>query len=199
MMQDQVSRVGEDLITAAKLMESEWDDSREFAFRFFQESFDEDDFSPEILVAICDSVRADVQAFGRRLLMIHFQSEQAMDYLIKLSEHPAEGMQLFVSSFIERTIAEEPSRLQDLDFFYRCVLNKVNRGRICKQRIMSMLTAQALQDANQAAYVADLFSAISASISVEMRAACIKAMVQIRKAYPDVGTALQLKEMAHAL
>ena len=65
-----------------------------FGGRFFRKNFTAKELTPEILIAICDSVNEETQKFGRDLLLEYFEEENGVEYLLKLSEHPSAAMQL---------------------------------------------------------------------------------------------------------
>ncbi|HEY9727365.1 MAG TPA: hypothetical protein V6D50_13025 [Chroococcales cyanobacterium] len=48
-----------------RLLEAKWDDSREFAQQVFNTQFTIEDWTPDVMVSICDSIRDDVRQFGR--------------------------------------------------------------------------------------------------------------------------------------
>jgi hypothetical protein len=175
---------------ALRLLDSNWDDSRAFAFQFFRERFTREDWTPQLLVGICDSVRDDVQAFGRELITRFFEQEDGIEYLLKLSQHPAAGVQLFATNFLERFAAGNPERLQALQLYFMTVLSQVNRSRVAKQRILAFLHQQALHSEAAAAIAVPVFSSHSLSASIEYRAACIQALRDIRQRYP--GHAFEL-------
>jgi len=67
--------------------------------------FGEHEFSPDVLVAVCDSVRPDVKAFGREMVTRFFQESHGHEYLLRLSEHPSANLQLFSINYLERFAA----------------------------------------------------------------------------------------------
>jgi len=196
-----LDRLRADLPNAVKLLDANWDDTREFAFRLFRERFNREDFTPEALVAICDSVKEEVQQFGRSLLTEHFNSDDAPLYLSRLSEHPSESMQLFVTGFVESRAAGNPEALTDLTPFFRDCLTRPNRGRIAKQRILHFLQEEANRSEAAARGIAALLSDISASVSVEISAACIQILLRIGLTYPGIPTPLAIRrpEVRHAV
>src|SRR5205823_1348189 len=100
----------EEMAKAVRLFDTRWDDAREHWFSEFRK-FDTQDFTPGILVSICDSVREDVQKFGRELITKHFKEEEGQEYLLKLSEHPSADLQLFATNYLEGYATDNPARL----------------------------------------------------------------------------------------
>ena len=181
-----IERLKQAMPTAIRLLDARWDDSREFAFGFFRERFSRTELSPPILVAICDSVRPDVQRFGRELITRYFEDADGHTYLSQLAEHPSESLQLFASNYLERYAAGNVERMEELEPYFISVLSRINKGRIAKQRVVAFLHQQALADRDIAEIAARIFARQSATIAVGQREAMIKAMVDIGRAHPDI-------------
>ena len=196
-----LERVKNELPNAIRLLDAKWDDSRERAFRLFRERFRREDFTPEALVAICDSTRDEVQQFGRTLMTEHFNSADRDFYLSRLSEHPSGSMQLFVTSFIEEQLTGNPNGFSEFEPFFRDCLTRVNRGRAVKQRVLHYLQQEATRSEASASQVVSLLSDLSASASLEISSACIQTLLQIRQIHPELATPLKIREtgVRHAL
>lgn len=155
-------RVEADFMEAARLLDNRWDDARGQAIALFQ-TFAADFWTAERVVAVCDNVYEDVQTFGRDLVLRAFQQADGLDYLLKLSQHPASGVQLFVSAFLQEQAADKPEVITRLLPYFRNVLAQVNRGRVIKDRVIAFLFAEASKDEAIARLVATLFSEHSLS------------------------------------
>ena len=180
---------------ALRILDSDWEDSREFGFQFFREHFNSQDWTPELLVSICDSVRDDVQTFGRELITQFFSEQHGIDYLLKLSQHPSANVQLFTTQFLEQYAADNPDRLQALTLYFVTVLSQVNRGRIAKQRTLAFLQAEALKSETAAQIIAPILERQSATASIEYKAACLQAMRDIQQQYPNIVLPIALKPL----
>ena len=134
--ENSVEQMQKDVSYLIRTLDSKWDDSREFWFGFFQTKFTEKELSPEILVAICDSVKPAVQKFGRDLIQTYFKSENGIEYMLKLSEHPAPEMSLFVTNYLENYATNSPEKIAELEMYFVRVLSLVNRSRVAKNRIL---------------------------------------------------------------
>ncbi|HEX2607055.1 MAG TPA: hypothetical protein VHK91_06730 [Flavisolibacter sp.] len=177
------SRIKYEREDAIRLLDSNWADTREFAKGYFSSTFEEGDWSPEVLVGLADSVRPDIEAFGRELITRFFRDEQGEDYLLKLSQHPSEKMQLFATHYLERFAAGDLSRLQALSFYFRSVLTRVHKGRVAKNRIIRFLEQEGRKSEAAAQFVADLLSQIVVTASIEDRAKCIAVLMQLKSIY----------------
>ncbi len=187
----QLPRLREQMHISVKLLDAQWEDSRTFAFQLFREQFTKEDLTPSVLVSICDSVRPEVQQFGRQLLMQYFTKDDGQEYLLKLSEHPGADMQLFASHYLERYACDNPQRLAQLAPYFLAVLNKVNKGRIAKQRIYHFLEAEALKTSEAAHIIAPIVARQSVSMAISDKAATIRIMARIQQLYPEVELPLR--------
>ncbi|SEW50347.1 HEAT repeat domain-containing protein [Chitinophaga arvensicola] len=168
---------------AIGLLDAKWDDTRQQAMEFFRTQFTDNDWSPETLVAVADSVRTDIQAFGRELLMRFFRQEDGQTYLLKLSQHPSEGMQLFATNYLQQYAAGNLVFLQDLEPYFRVVLSRVNKARAAKERIFTFLEKEALKSPEAATYIGHIVAHISATVSIGDKARCISIMRSIQAQY----------------
>jgi predicted DNA-binding WGR domain protein len=182
-----------EMLSAVRMLEAKWDDSREFAVRIFQTEFTENDWKPEIMVSLCDSIREDVRQFGRDLVMRYFQDECGQDYLLKFSEHPSADMQLFATNYLESYAASNPERLRELAPFFVSVLSRVNKGRVAKRRVFAFLDAEAAKSEEAAKIVAEILTRQSATIAIADKATAIQTMLKIRQSYPQLDLPIQVK------
>ncbi len=155
-------RVTNAFMEATRLLDNRWDDARAQAIALFAQ-FPTEFWTSERVVAVCDNVYPDVQAFGRELVLHAFQQTDGLEYLLKLSQHPASGVQLFVSAFLQEQAGDKPEVITRLLPYFRNVLAQVNRGRVIKDRVIAFLFAEAGKDESIARLVATLFSEHSLS------------------------------------
>ena len=182
-----------EMARAVRLLDAKWDDARAFFFETFRTHFGEQDFTPGILVSVCDSVRADVQQFGRELVTKYFREESGQEYMLKLSEHPSSDLQIFVTNYLERYCADSPARLRELSHYFTSVLSRVNQARVAKARVLEFLTAEAQKSEAAARIVVDILTRQSATIAIGQKAAAIEAMLAISRAYPEISLPLEVK------
>ena len=183
----------DEMAQAIRLLDVKWDDARAFFFAAFRTHFGAEDFKPGILVSICDSVRSEVQQFGRELVTKYFSEEAGQEYMLKLSEHPSSDLQLFVTNYLERYCVDAPERLRELSHYFTSVLARVNKARVAKARVMAFLTAEAQKSEAAARVVAEILARQSATVAIGQKAAAIEAMLVIRRAYPWIPLPLNVK------
>ncbi len=183
----------EEMAKAVKLLDSKWDDSRDFWFDIFAVHFTAKDFTPGILVSVCDSVRPAVQAFGRKLITRFFADEDGQEYLLKLSEHPSANLQTFATNYLERYAIDNPARLNALKHFFISVLSRVNKARVAKSRVIAFLTDEAQKSEEAARLVAEIFTRQSVTMAIGDKAAAIEAMLKIHSAFPQIPLPIKIK------
>jgi predicted DNA-binding WGR domain protein len=187
-----IDRLKAELGDAIRFLDAKWDDSRQWAMTLFKEQLLPEgvDVAPVgVLIAICDSPRADVQAFGRDLVQRHFVDTMGTELLAKLSEHPSGSLQLYVTSLLER-FCDGPERLEQLTPYFLTVLSRVNRGGVTKQRVYRFLDEQAQTNERAARTVATLLNRQSATMAVGDKARAIETLVTISERYPDIELAI---------
>jgi len=188
-----VPRLRSEMAAAVLILDAKWEDSREFAFDFFGQHFGAEELTPKLLVSICDSVRPDVQQFGRGLVTRFFADADGATYLLELSQHPVASMQLFATNYLEQFASRHPARVLALRPYFATVLAGINKGRVAKKRVLSFLQHQAALDAQVAEMAAALVSELSLTISVEYKAAAIEILNEIRVRHPEVPVPLTLR------
>jgi hypothetical protein len=181
---------GELLSQAVRVLEAKWEDSRVFGCAFFREHFDNAHWAPGLLIGICDSVRPDIQQFGRELITRFFREADGDEYLRKLSEHPSMALQLFATNYLEQHAASQPARLRELSPYFTSVLARVNRGGVAKRRIHAFLLREALKSDEAARLIAEVLARQSATMAIQDRERCIETLLRIQQAYPFIPVPL---------
>ena len=178
---------------AIKLTDTDWDDTRIFAFEYFRERFTAADWTTELLVMLCDSTREDVQDFGREMITKFFSVDQGTEYLLKLSQHPSTKVQLFTTAYLELHAAGNIGVLQKLEPYFITLLSQVNKGKIAKRRVMDFLRKESLKDEAAATLAAGIFTRVSVSVAITERAECIAALRDIQKKFTSMSSPMILK------
>ncbi len=180
---EQQPRINYEKEAAVKLLDSKWDDTRAFARDFFRNNFEEKDWNTDLLIMLADSSKPDTEAFARELITKYFQSDSGHEYLQKLSQHPREKMQLFVTNYLERYAADDAEKIKELSFYFRSVLTRVNKGRVAKNRIFIFLENEGRKSEAAARYVSSILSGLSATAAIEDKARCIQVLIQLKALY----------------
>lgn len=193
--ENSLEQMQKDVSYLVRTLDSKWEDSRDFWFEYFSTKFTEKELSPEILVAICDSVKPAVQKFGRDLIQTYFKSENGIEYMLKLSEHPSPEMSLFVTNYLENYASDSPKKIAELEMYFVRVLSLVNRSRTAKNRILSFLENEAMKDERSAQTVAEILARQSATSAIGDKAKTIESMLKIRRKFPEIALPIQVKAL----
>ncbi len=184
-------RVADEMDEFVRVFNSNWDDTRQWACAWLGGNFDEEEIAPEILVAICDNIKEDVQRFGRQMITRRFRDEDGPLYMLRLSEHPSTDLQLFVTNYLDRYASGNPQRVEALVPYFRRVLCGIQKGRTSKQRIFAFLEREALASQDSAEAIAEMLLDVSATISIESRAQSVSVLARIGRRWPQVQVGLR--------
>ncbi|HEX8614037.1 MAG TPA: hypothetical protein VF800_22395 [Telluria sp.] len=197
---EHASQVRARMEAALRLLDSTWDDTRAFAREFFTTQCASEDWTPSLLVSLCDHLDPEVQRFGRTMLMTHFDVADVTEYMLKLSQHPSANMQLFVSSWLASASAGDLSKLERLEPYFLNVLSQVNRGRVAKNRVLDFLRAQAQASESIAAFVARLFARQVLTVAIADKAQYIEGLRAIQERFPALPAVMTIEPpRAHAI
>ena len=193
---DRIRNNEQEKLAAVRLLEAKWDDSKEFALGFFNTHFTQSDWTPAVMISICDSIKDDVRQFGRDLVKRYFRESYGQEYLLKFSEHPSGDMQLFATNYLEEYAVDNSERLRLLKPYFITVLSRINRGRKAKDRVFAFLEAEGLKSWAAAEVVAEILTKQSVTMAIGDKAKAIQIMVKLKKQYSDLDLPIQVKEVA---
>jgi predicted DNA-binding WGR domain protein len=193
MLRARVDAVRQDPECVLPLLDARWEDSRQQAFAFVEQHVGFENIPAEVALAVCDSVRPDVQAFGRKLVIHRFEHEDGVRYLLRLAQHPSVPMQEFASSWLEQHAAGNPERMERLLPFFSAVLLRPNKGRVAKVRVLSFLDSQ-LGQRDTAAVVAKLASELVLTVARSHKAHYVAMLHTIRSKYGDINVPVRVIE-----
>jgi predicted DNA-binding WGR domain protein len=192
--ENHIDQIKKEAKSALLILDTPWENTRQIAFDFFNAHFNVSDWEPKLILFICDNPRDDVQAFGRKILKRFFKVEQGEYYLLRLSQHPSQRVQLMASDFLSEYAADNPNHLFKLRHYFLTVLSMVHRGRICKNRILDFLLQEAKKNPSVAQWVAELFSRQSLTSIIHDHAFILQAMLTLKKYYPELDLPLNTIE-----
>ena len=190
---DKKERIRAERNNALGILDTSWDDTRTFAFHFFKTEFDETDWDLECLISIVDSVLPAVEQFGKEMITRYFNPNDGVTYLTKLSQHPSVNIQFFVTNYLSTYATDNLSKIKELDFYFRSVLTRVHKSRIAKQRIFQFLHQEGKKSEDAAIFVTEIIDSVSATASIQDKAACIEILTDLKTLYPQLHTHLILK------
>ena len=185
----------DEMLCAIKLLEAKWEDSQDFAKSLFNR-LNNEDWTPRVMVGVCDSTKEEVRRFGRDIVTTHFQGDYGQEYLLKFSEHPSTDMQMFVTNYLENYATDNEEILKQLTPYFVTVLSGVNKGSVAKKRIFQFLDQEATKSKTAAKIVADILTRQSATIAIADKSAAIQIMLKIKRKYPDLEMPIQVKAVS---
>lgn len=183
---ENIDTIRQNPVDALRLMDSHWDDTRGFAIDYFKTHFGQTEWTPELMIGVCDSVREDVQRFGREMLVQYFKDEYGVECLSKLSEHPSENVQLFTTNYLSGYAAGDLERIEALFPYFVTVLSHVNKCRVAKSRIIRFLYDEAMKSPDAARIAAKIFSRQSVTIVLRDLTEYLTAMRDMQLKYPFI-------------
>ena len=186
--QNNIPQVLSHMEDALRIFDSRWEDVQEFALTFFRSH---GQWTPALLISLCDHSRPSVQEAGRELIKQHARLEEITDYLLKLSQHPSASIQLLVSDWLEQGIGGDIDRLTRLRPYFLSVLSQVNRARQVKNRVLAFLHKKASESEQAAAFVAELFARQVVSVSIMDKAKYLEGLQDIQQRYPQLDSPLK--------
>lgn len=176
---------------ALRMFDSRWDDARDWARQWFAAQGAAGQWTPSLLVRLCDHKDAGAQRLGRELLTTHFDVTDVTTYMLQLSQHPSPGMQLFVTNWLASAAGQKPEVLARLEPYFLSVLSQANRGRLAKARVMQFLAAQAVHSEDIARIVARVFARQAVTGAITERAQYVAGLRSIQQAFPGLDNPLQ--------
>ncbi|PML81883.1 WGR domain-containing protein [Enterovibrio norvegicus] len=180
------------------IMESEWHDTQDFVFDFCRESLSREQWTPDQIVAICDSVVDPVQRFGRELVQTYFDQDDAEQYLLQLSQHPAANVELFVSQLLPQHASNDETTIVALQPYFVSVLTRVNTGRPAKDNVLRFLISQANTSNAVRTMLSQLLTRLSLTSVQKDKAEYIKLMMSLKQTHGDLTLPVALKAVRHA-
>ncbi|QNK66630.1 HEAT repeat domain-containing protein [Variovorax sp. PAMC26660] len=176
---------------ALRIFDSRWDDAREWARTWFGAHGSATEWTPPLLVRLCDHKDAGAQRLGRELLTTHFDVTDVTTYMLQLSQHPSPGMQLFVTNWLASAASQKADVLARLEPYFLSVLSQANRGRLAKARVMQFLAAQAAHSEDIARIVARVFARQAVTGAITERAQYVAGLRSIQALFPALDNPLQ--------
>ncbi len=191
--QDNLPRIKYEAANAVRIMDAKWEDSRDFGFQFFDTNFGDKEWTPEILISLCDSVNPMVQQYGRNKITQFFRKEDGEQYLLQLSQHPSADLQSFATNYLDDFAKDKSKNIKQLSEFFTTVLSNINKSRVAKKRIFEFLKKEGLKDNETAAIIAKIIARQSATMAIADKAKCIEIMRDLQERHKDLDLPIVIK------
>ncbi|MFO0606487.1 MAG: hypothetical protein U0324_25165 [Polyangiales bacterium] len=168
------------------LAESEWADTREFAFDTLRTKVDLAALGLDGYVGLCDSNRPEVQAFGREVVLRDIASLDMGELIHRLSQHPAPAMRRFALDLVVGHLKPGFVALARLENFFRACLFDLWPSRVEKRNVVDFLLARGLVDERQAEVASRVLGDFVRTKGRQDFERALDALVRLRMAHPEV-------------
>ncbi len=192
---DQVDRIKYEKEEAIKILDTEWEETKDFGQSYFDQHFTEKDWNPTLIISLCDNVRPEVQSYGTKLLGQYFKEEHGIKYLKELSEHPAPVIQLYTTNYLDRYAFNNMEMLDQLELYFRTILGAINTKRAAKQRVFKFLDKQVEEGPEYGKYVASIINDTVGTIAVLDKQKCIQLLRKIDQLYDGIDSRIEVVPM----
>jgi hypothetical protein len=173
-----------------ELVETEWDDTRNWAFAYIR-SLSVEQFTPTLIYGLIDSARQDIQAFGMEMVNIHFADLNISEILLRASESTDLFVQEYALSLADK-IDWDVEKVRKLELFFRTILFQVHRARKAKQSTLQLLIQLSCKDREMARIIVPLLSDLAQIGGKRDFEQILAALTVIQARYPDIDTPIQL-------
>jgi hypothetical protein len=174
------------------LVESEWEDTRRFAFELLRDRIGVASLGLDGITGLLDSNRTDVQDAGADLVSRHFAELPMAELVTRLAQHPHPHLRSFSVGLLVSHLPPGARALEQVRGFCRSALFDLWPQAATKRGVLSFLAARGLEDEEQAAIVASILGDV---VRVQGRRdfeQALEALVRIKLAFPQVQATVEL-------
>lgn len=175
----------------ANVMETEWDDTREWGKEIVS-SLPDEERSPDWVYVLLDTAREDIRALAMDLIEQHFEQLDMAELMVRASESPYLEVQEFALTVADR-LPWNAERLSELGLFFRTVFFRVHRGRRAKNLAFALLERLVLEQQESAEALVPLLSDLLPNIGRYDFERILHLLTQIQVRYPQLKTPLSFK------
>lgn len=186
-----VARIKEYKHDALLILASNWSEVQSWATQYFDKNFNAQDWTPALIVSLCDSVHLYAQQYGIRLLSKFFNSDDGVLYLTQLSEHPNENIQLYTTNYLDKYAYNNLSILNKLMPYFKTVLMAINKNSASKARVFRFIKKQITEGHEYAELFAPLLNDLVQTIAIMNKADVILLLNTIKTTYPHIDVELE--------
>ncbi|NOQ73176.1 MAG: hypothetical protein GQ574_14310 [Crocinitomix sp.] len=188
-------RINNELEIALHIFHSEWKDVFDWSFTYFENEIQPEKWTIDLLLYICDHIKPEVQAFGKRLVLTHFTENKGLDLLLKLQEHPSKGMQFFATNYLDNYAKDKPEVILQLKGFFKSILFNINENRATKTRVFAFLEQETIKSEVVANMIVDLVNGILTTETRIDQSHCIDLLLTVAEVHPHIQIPITVKEI----
>ena len=175
------------------LLESDWEDTKKFAFEFLNKNFSKEEITIDIVMDLCDSNDTTAQNFGKERLEDYIKEGTEVDFM-RLTEHPQINISEFALDLLIEKMPVTTERIKAAMPFFRTVLFQVNRGRKMKNKLLLFLKDAGMKDAFTGAEVINLLKDYTDNVTSKDFSECLFIMTGIKSRYPYIKCPLEIMD-----
>ena len=138
------------------------------------------------MIRICDSNLPDVQEFGQKLLTTHMNASEGKIILQKLSQHPAQSVEEYVSQKLLSHASDDLQSLQHLIPYFKRVFARVNQGRSTRNQVLAFIEKETLTSNPHAVLLTPLIIWLSNIHVKKDKVWAISLLLQIKDKFPQI-------------
>lgn len=184
------------------LVESEWEDTRQFAFDLIRTKIGVNTLGLSGVIGLCDSNRVDVQNVGKELVLQHIddgvQGKEggfpAEDVLLRLVQHPHPNMRSFALDLAVKYLGKGAGELTRIEPLCRAILFDLWPSRGAKQKVLDFVARRGLEDEDQAKQSTKLLSDYIGTQGRSDFERVMEGLVRIQLEYPGIASAIRVLE-----
>jgi predicted DNA-binding WGR domain protein len=189
------AQINYELETALHIFNSDWSDMIEWSCNYFENEIASKNWNVEMLLFVCDHTKTEVQAFGRKIITIHFSENKGLELLLKLQEHPTKEMQFFVTNYLNNYAKDKVAIILKLETFFRTCLFNINTNRATKTRIYAFLETEAIKSELVAIMAVRLITAVLGTKIICDNSHNIDVLLAISEAHENIEIPLMIKKI----
>ncbi len=189
---DNIARINYELEDALKVFNSKWQDVINWSCTFFEAHIKLENWTLELLLYVSDHTKKDVQAFGRKMITIHFSKDKGLPLLLKLQEHPTKEMQFFVTNYLDNYASNNTEVILKLAPFFKTSLFNINTNRATKTRIYTFLKRE-IKNEKVAEMTIKIIKTVLGTKTIKDNSHHIDLLLEIHEAHPNLEVPLTIK------
>ena len=178
-----------------RIFNTTWNDVENWAISYFEQEIKPENWNLENLLFLVDHPKHKVQAFGRKMITLHFEKERGLELLKHISEHPTKEMQFFTTSFLDGYAKDNTEVILQLESFFRTTLFNINENRATKTRVFNFLKEESVKNKAVAEMSLNLFNSILATTGITDKSESIDGLLLISEHYPELSIPLKIKTL----
>lgn len=172
------------------LVETEWDDTREWMFGYMR-TLSPEQVTPDLIYGLLDSARSDVQQFAMEMAAIYHKEIDQQELMLRASESPWLQVQEYTLELAEG-ISWNGKLFKRMEPFFRRIFFRVHKGRKAKRAAFQLLLRLGEQSEELAEQVVPLLADIAQNGGKKDFEQIIHTLTRIQVKYPHIKTPLKV-------